>query len=83
MPLYESSGSQSKLVGFSNAEIKTITRIQPRMLTSIHRKAVPRGLNPDESKILNHDVDDAGMLADTKLGTKFGPHQHGHKAVGT
>ena len=63
MPSYDNATRAQaltlKLVGFSNAEIESITGIQPRTLNSIHRKAITRGLNPDESKkILDHYIED-------------------------
>lgn len=41
-----------KLVGFSNAEIESITGIQPRTVNAIYNKAITRGLNPAESKTI-------------------------------
>src|SRR5271154_3112584 len=64
MPSYDNATRAQaltlKLVGFSNAEIEKITGIQPRTVSAIHRKAIARGLNPEESKkILDHHVEDA------------------------
>ena len=48
-----------KLVGYSNAEIESITGIQPSTLNALLRKAISRGLNPEESKkILDRHVED-------------------------
>ena len=64
MPSYDNATRAQaltlKLVGFSNAEIEKITGIQPQTVSAIHRKAIARGLNPEESKkILDHHVEDA------------------------
>ncbi|KAF1981362.1 hypothetical protein K402DRAFT_386648, partial [Aulographum hederae CBS 113979] len=48
-----------KLFGFSNAQIESTTGIQPRTLNNIYRKAISRGLNPQEStKILDYHIED-------------------------
>src|SRR5215469_4031752 len=63
MPFYDNATrSQAltlKLVGYSNAEIESITGIQPNTLNALFRKAISRGLNPEESKkILDCYVED-------------------------
>ena len=63
MPSYDSATRAQaltlKLVGFSNANIESITGIQACTVNSILDKAIDRGLRPSESKrILNKHVED-------------------------
>jgi transposase len=63
MPSYDTATRAQaltlKLMGCPNAEIQSITGMQPRTVQLLHKKALERGFNPAESKtILNHHIED-------------------------
>jgi hypothetical protein len=63
MPSYDTATRAQaltlKLMGCPNAEIQSITGMQPRTVQLLHKKALERGFNPAESQtILNHHVED-------------------------
>ena len=63
MPSYDTATRAQaltlKLMGCPNAEIQSITGMQPRTVQLLYKKALERGFNPAESKtILNHHIED-------------------------
>src|SRR5581483_1372508 len=63
MPSYDNATRAQaltmKLLGHSNADIESITGIQPRTVNTLLHKAISRGLNPEESKkILDYHIED-------------------------
>jgi hypothetical protein len=63
MPSYDTATRAQaltlKLMGCPNAEIESMTGMQPRTVQLLYKKAFERGFNPTESKtILNHHVED-------------------------
>jgi transposase len=75
MPVYDNATRAQaltlKLVGFSNAEIESITGIKTSALNSLHRKAIARGFNPSESKkILDVHVEDGARSGRPKKQTE-------------
>ena len=75
MPSYDTATRAQaltlKLAGFSNTEIESITKIQPRTVNAIYNKAITRGLNPAKSKtIFDKHVEDAKRSGRPKKQTK-------------